>query len=217
MANVKKNGVKKAEEVQPIKKEKDLDKIYVYLKENNLRNFAIFVVGVNVLLRAGDLLSLKWSDVLDKDDMTFTKKIWITEDKTDKRREIRLNEDCLYALKLYKDSLKDFNINDYIFTSRKVNKYGEKKLDVKALHKIIKDTCKELGIKGNYGTHTLRKTGAYHIYMNNIADNPTIISRLQKILNHSSQATTLRYIGIESEEIDDIFDNLQMFKRRLSR
>ena len=211
MANVKSNGVKKAEEVQPIKKLKDLKKIYVYLKGTNVRNFAIFVVGVNVLLRAGDLLSLKWSDVLEDDMETFKKKVWVTEDKTDKLREIRLNEDALAALQLHRDNISTFNINDYVFASRKANKDGEKKLDVKALHKIIKDTCKELGIKGNYGTHSLRKTGAYHIYMNNIAKNPTIISYLQKILNHSSQATTLRYIGIESEEIDGIFDNLKLF------
>lgn len=211
MANVKSNGVKKAEEVQPIKKTKDLKKIYAYLKETNVRNFAIFVVGVNVLLRAGDLLSLKWCDVLENDQKTFKKTVWITEDKTDKARKVRFNDDSIAALQLYKDSLKQFNLNDYIFTSRKVNKYGEKQLDVKALHKIIKDTCNELGIKGNFGTHTLRKTGAYHIYINNIAENPTIISYLQKILNHSSQATTLRYIGIEAEQIDDIFDNLKLF------
>lgn len=211
MANLKSNGVKKAEEVQPIKKTKDLKKIYAYLKETNVRNFAIFVVGVNVLLRAGDLLSLKWSDVLESDNKTLKKTVWITEDKTDKVRKVRFNEDSIAALQLYKDSLKQFNINDYIFSSRKANKDGEKKLDVKALHKIIKDTCNELGIKGNFGTHTLRKTGAYHIYINNIAENPTIISYLQKILNHSSQATTLRYIGIEAEEIDDIFDNLKLF------
>ncbi len=212
MSNLKKNGVKKAEEVQPIKRSKDLKKIYVYLKETNVRNFAIFVVGVNVLLRAGDLLSLRWSDVLEEDEETFKNKVVITEDKTDKAREVRFNDDAINALKILKDSLKTFNIHDYIFQSRKINKYGEKKLDVKALHKIIKDTCKELGIKGNFGTHTLRKTGAYHIYINNIKQNPTIISYLQKILNHSSQATTLRYIGIESEEIDDLFANLKLFK-----
>lgn len=210
MANIKANGMKAAEAVQPIKMKKDLKKIYAYLKETNVRNFAIFVVGVNVLLRAGDLLSLKWNDVLD-DNGEFKKSLWITEEKTDKKREVRLNQDAIEALKMYKDSLKKFGIDAYIFESRKVNKNGDKKLDVKALHKIIKDTCKELGIKGNYGTHTLRKTGAYHMYTTHIANNPTIISYLQKILNHSSQATTLRYIGIEAEEIDDLFDSLKLF------
>jgi integrase len=210
MENLKTNGVKKAKQVEPIKNKKDLKKLVTYLKATNLRNYTIVVVGMNVLLRAGDLLELKWSDVLEE-DMTFKRKIWITEEKTNKQRKIRFNNDSIDALTLYKDSLNPFNVNDYIFTSRKVNKNGEKKLDVKALHKIIKDTCKELNIKGNFGTHTLRKTGAYHIYNDNIATNPTIITRLQKILNHSSQATTLRYIGIETQEIDDIFDNLKLF------
>ena len=210
MENLKTNGVKKAKQAEPIKNKEDLKKLVTYLKATNLRNYTIVVVGMNVLLRAGDLLELKWSDVLEE-DMTFKRKIWIIEEKTNKQRKIRFNNDSIDALTLYKDSLNPFNVNDYIFTSRKVNKNGEKKLDVKALHKIIKDTCKELNIKGNFGTHTLRKTGAYHIYNDNIATNPTIITRLQKILNHSSQATTLRYIGIETQEIDDIFDNLKLF------
>lgn len=210
MANFKTNGVKKAEEVQPIKKKKDVKKLVTYLKATNLRNYAIVVVGMNVLLRAGDLLSLKWNDVLEE-DMSFKRKTWVTEEKTDKTREVRLNSTCIEALTAYKDSLRSIDMDEYIFPSRKVNKDGEKKLDVKALHKIIKDTCKELNIKGNFGTHTLRKTGAYHIYTDNIATNPAILAYVQKILNHSSQATTLRYIGIEAEEIDDIFDNLQLF------
>ncbi len=210
MENLKTNGVKKAKQAEPIKNKEDLKKLVTYLKATNLRNYTIVVVGMNVLLRAGDLLELKWSDVLEE-DMTFKHKVWVIEEKTNKQRKIRFNNDSIDALTLYKDSLNPFNVNDYIFTSRKVNKNGEKKLDVKALHKIIKDTCKELNIKGNFGTHTLRKTGAYHIYNDNIATNPTIITRLQKILNHSSQATTLRYIGIETQEIDDIFDNLKLF------
>ncbi|RUL50920.1 tyrosine-type recombinase/integrase [Lysinibacillus antri] len=207
MANLKANGVKKAAPVSPIKRPKDLKKIYSYLKGENLRNFTVFVVGVNVLLRAGDLLSLKWSDVLDE-DQDIKKKIMMTEEKTDKRREVRFNEDARSALELYKQSIKQLNMEDYIFKSRK----GTGPITVKTLHRTIKETCMELGIKGNFGTHTLRKTGAYHIYINNIAENPSIISYLQKILNHSSQATTLRYIGIESEEIDDIFDNLKLFQ-----
>ena len=209
MTNLKSNGVKKAEEVQPIKKKKDIKKLTAYLKGTNIRNYAIVVMGMNVLLRAGDLLSLRWNDVLE-DENTFKRRIWITEEKTEKTREVRFNDACIEALTLHKKSIKDFNPNEYIFSSRKANKDGEKKLDVKALHRIIKETCRELNIKGNFGTHTLRKTGAYHIYTDNIASNPTIISYLQKILNHSSQATTLRYIGIEAEEIDNIFDSLNL-------
>ncbi|MGG1151240.1 tyrosine-type recombinase/integrase [Bacillus wiedmannii] len=210
MANVKSNGIKKASEVQPIKNKREVKKLITYLKGTNIRNYAIVVVGMNTLLRAGDLLSLKWNDVLEE-NKTFKNETWITEEKTGKTRKVNLNSACIEALQLHMESLGDVNMDDYLFPSRKANKDGEKKLDVKALHRIIKDTCKDLNIKGNYGTHTLRKTGAYRIYTDNIANNPTIIGHLQKILNHSSQATTLRYIGIEAEEIDNIFDNLSIF------
>ena len=206
MTILKSDGVKKAEAVSPIKRPKDLKKVYSYLKEYNIRNFAIFVVGVNVLLRAGDLLSLKWSDILDE-KLTIKSRIYIIEEKTKKRREVRFNEDARSSLQLYKDSLTEINPQGYVFKSRK----GPGPITVKTLHRIITETCEELGVKGNFGTHSLRKTGAYFVYINNVADNPTIIAYLQKILNHSSQATTLRYIGIESEEIDDIFDNLKLF------
>ncbi|WP_125152664.1 tyrosine-type recombinase/integrase [Clostridium sp. Marseille-P4200] len=48
-------------------------------------------------------------------------------------------------------------MEDYLFPSRK-----SVHLTIKSLHKIIKSIKRELNIKGNYGTHTIRKTFAYH-------------------------------------------------------
>lgn len=39
------------------------------------------------------------------------------------------------------------------------------RLTAKALHRIISDLTTELNIKGNYGTHSLRKIFAYHTYI----------------------------------------------------
>ena len=54
------------QEAEPIKNTRDINKIkqYLYGKENK-RDYCIFVVGINVGLRAGDLLSLKINDVTD--------------------------------------------------------------------------------------------------------------------------------------------------------
>ena len=209
MSYVKSDGIPKAETVLPIKRKSDLKKVKVYLKATNLRNYTIFTVGINVLLRAGDLLNLKWSDVMENENQ-FKDRFTIAEDKTDKRRTVKMNSSALEALKEYKESLKEFHLDLFIFESRKKNKDGVKKLEVKALHRIVKETCKNLGLKGNYGTHTLRKTGAYHMYVNGIAQNPMILAKLQRMLNHSSSAVTLRYIGIEQQEIDDIYDELNL-------
>ena len=66
-------------------------------------------------------------------------------------------------------------------------------------------TLKELGINGNYGTHTLRKTMAFHRYQNNVA-----IETLQKMLTHSSISITLRYIGITKEVIADFYNAVNL-------
>ena len=202
MVRLKSNGIAKANTVDPLKNKKDIQKIKQYLKgKDNKRDYMLFVVGINVGLRVGDLLKLKIKDVIDNNG-NFKDKIFITEEKTDKTRNLKLNDSVKESIKLYLDSLKSYDMDDYLFKSRK----GNKPLRVDSTHKIIKNTLRELNIKGNYGTHTLRKTWSYHIYMSN-SSNPRILAILQKALNHSSQAVTLRYIGIEQEEILDLYDS----------
>lgn len=199
-------GINKAQEVEPIKNVKDIQKVKQYLlgKENK-RDYMLFVVGINVGLRAGDLLSLKIKDVADEEGH-IKNSVRIQEEKTDKYREFVLNKSAKEAIKVYLNSLKDYSLEDYLFSSRK----GNASLTVESAHKIIKTTLRELNIKGNFGTHTLRKTFAYHTYINNVKTNPGIIETLQKMLNHSSSAVTLRYIGITKEVITDVYNSLNL-------
>lgn len=186
-------------EVEPIRKGKDINKIKQYLLgKKNKRDYCIFVVGINVGLRAGDLLSLKICDVTD--GKTIVDEVTIKEQKTGKTKTFTLNKSAQEAIKLYLGTMKEVNYNDYLFKSRKSEHLG-----VRPLHHIIKTTLKELGIKGNYGTHTLRKTMAFHRYQNNVP-----IETLQKLLNHSSSAITLRYIGITKEVITDCYNAINL-------
>ena len=186
-------------EVEPIKDTRDINKIkqYLYGKENK-RDYCIFVVGINVGLRAGDLLSLKINDVTDGNTIFDT--VTIKEQKTGKTRNFALNKNAKEAVQLYINSLEDYDFNDYLFKSRKGGHLG-----VRLLHHIIKTLTKDLGIKGNFGTHTLRKTMAYHRYINNVP-----LETLQKLLNHSSSAITLRYIGITQKVIIDCYNAVNL-------
>lgn len=170
--------------------------------------FYIYITSLdksfNIGLRASDLLQLKLEDVLNL-DWSIKDSVMIQEQKTKKIKEFKLNKSCKEALEYYIKDLNSVDMEDYLFPSRKGGH-----LTVKSLHKIIKSITRELNIKGNYGTHTLRKTFAYHIYINNIQDNPTILHTLQKILNHSTPAMTLRYIGITKEVINDVYDGLNL-------
>ncbi len=67
---------------------------------------------------------------------------------------------------------------------------------------IINRACREAGMEEKIGTHTMRKTFGYHHYQK-FKD----VVMLQKIFNHSSPEITLRYIGIEQEQIDNSFKN----------
>jgi len=198
-------GINKAKEVEPIKNIKDIAKVKQYLLgKSNKRDYMLFVVGINVGLRAGDLLSLKIGDVIDNGNIKDF--VRMQEQKTRKMREFTLNASAKEAIRLYLDSIDGYDPGDFLFKSRK----GGIALTVESVHKIIKTTLRELGIKGNYGTHTLRKTFAYHTYTSNVRDNPAIVETLQKMLNHSSQAVTLRYIGITKEVITDVYNSLNL-------
>ena len=197
---MEKNNRNVPREVEPFKDIKDIEKIKQYLKgKDNKRDYTIFVVGINVGLRAGDLLSLKWCDVLDGNKIKPS--IYVVEEKTGKGKEIELNQATKIALEAFKGTVDNAGMDDYIFVSRKGNKH----LQVRSLHRIINDVVKALKIKGNYGTHSLRKTFGYHRYMNNIS-----LETLQKLFNHSTQAMTLKYIGITKEVIQDAYNSINL-------
>ncbi|HOJ09514.1 MAG TPA: tyrosine-type recombinase/integrase [Clostridiales bacterium] len=227
----------KAQEVEPIKNMKDINRVkQFFLSKEEVRNYTIFVLGINVGLRAGDLLSLKMGDVFEKiDDNIYclVDEVNILEGKTNKTRTFTLNESAKEAIAFYVENLnpdyiyttgnsnttkkkktnvdetrfKDIPINDYLFKSRKGS---NSKLRVDSLHKIVKSTMRDLGIKGNYGTHTLRKTFGYFAFTNNVKDNPRILQELQKIFNHSSEFITLSYIGITKESITNIYNSVNL-------
>ena len=181
--------------VEPFKNKKDIEKMKQYLKgKDNLRDYTIFVVGINVGLRAGDLLGLKWADVLNENG-TIKDNLLITEEKTSKTKELTLNNSVKDALSEYLKSLQGLE-SDYVFSSRKGNEH----LQVRSLHRIIKQATRDLNIKGNYGTHSLRKTFGYHRYKAGIP-----LGVIQKLLNHSNSITTLSYIGMTNKEMQETF------------
>lgn len=202
-----KNGkVSVSYRVSPLKKQKDIEKIKQYfMGHSSKRNYALFVVGINVGLRASDLVKLKINDVYDIAAKKCKDTVKVVELKTGKDREFVLNKVAQDAITLYLSERGSVLADDWLFLSQK-----KSKLDVKSVNRLIRDTCKELGIKGRYGSHTLRKTFGYHAYMKNIQRDPGFINTLQVLLNHSSARTTLRYIDIDREKIADVYKDLNL-------
>lgn len=203
-------GKVKAQEVEPIKNYKDIQKIKQYLLgKDDKRDYCLFVVGINIGLRASDLLSLQVRSVVDIQGSSYKIKeeVHVIEKKTGKSRHMEINSSAGDAMKLYLESRGVKDPNEYLFKSQKGS---NNPLTVGSLHKIIKNLLRDLKIKGNYGTHTLRKTFAYHIYINNINKDPGIVHTLMKMLNHSTESMTLRYIGITKQVIKNVYVNLNL-------
>ena len=78
----------------------------------------------------------------------------------------------------------------------------ENRMDRFGAYYILKTACEAVGLQEKIGTHTLRKTFGYHHYKK-FKD----VAMLQKIFNHSNPAVTLRYIGIEQDQIDESYEN----------
>jgi len=75
-------------------------------------------------------------------------------------------------------------------------KYPGRPLTRQQAYISLHETAEELGIE-RFGTHSMRKTFGYWHYKK-YKD----VALLQSIFGHVSPSITLRYIGIEQDEID---------------
>jgi integrase len=179
--------------VEPIKTLKDIKAIKKLLMDNP-RDLALFTLGINTNLRASDLVNItvkQVSDLKAGDDLVLKEK------KTGKERRISLNAACITAIQslLKSSSLDD---DDPLFKSRKGSK-----LLVQSVHRLVKGWCAEINLKGNYGSHTLRKTWGYHQRVTFGSDLPT----LMECFNHATQRQTMKYLCVQPDEIKSIYAN----------
>lgn len=181
------------EYVEPIRDKKKLETMKKVLRGNSLRDYCLFVLGINSGLRISDLLRLRVEDVASKD------RISLREQKTGKVKDFPLSDTCRKAISDYLGEQR--KSSSWLFPSRK----GDKPISRIQAYRIINDAARMVGIKDAIGTHTLRKTFGYWAYQQGVD-----ITRIQKLLNHSAPSVTLAYIGITKDELDNVYINLNL-------
>lgn len=155
--------------------------------ENSLygRNRLLVTIGVSFGLRISDLLKLKVGDLRGKTSLD------IREQKTGKERTVTFNRKVIAAAKTLEGA-----DSDYIFASRKG---GNNPISTTQAYRILKDGAKRAGLSekvGAIGTHSLRKSFGRKLYRSGYK-----LPEIMNILGHSSEAMTLRYIGITKENV----------------
>ena len=190
--------------VFPIKDEKKIKLMKLILRDQNdrgqgVRNLLLFVMGINTALRVSDLLALTLDDVQDE-ARRLRAAVTLKETKTGKLKQFPLNDAITDVLKEYLKDRSRMVSTDSLFMSYKT-KQG---LTRTQAYRILNSAAKTVGLE-QIGTHTLRKTFGYHMYKRT-----GNLALVQKLLNHSSSGDTLRYIGIDQEDMDEAYLKLNL-------
>ncbi|MCY9664511.1 tyrosine-type recombinase/integrase [Paenibacillus alginolyticus] len=163
--------------VQPIREQEKIEQIQAVLKEQSIRDWLLFTIGINSGLHLSDLLCLKVSDVKDRSVVS------IKEEKTGKAKTFQLSP----QLKAYiEEYIQYMDIDAYLFPSQRTGN-PIKRIRV---YRILNEAAKQVGLN-DIGTHTLRKTYGYHYYLRT-----KNVSVLRDLFNQSAPSVTLKYIGV---------------------
>lgn len=189
-------------EVEPIRDIAKVKEMYNWLNENwTPREAECWLIGCNIALRAGDLLSLSFDQVEGAESVT------VREQKSGFRKEIPITpivRDAIERLKAYYKSKRFYKSKEfeakYLFQSTSRRAYHLcQPICIQVLGDALKSAAKGVGIVYNVNTHSMRKTWGYHAYQNGEK-----IAYIQAMLNHREQYTTLRYIGATRDYVQEM-------------
>lgn len=174
-------AVKTKEEVETIAR-----KLTLNAKDNTL--YAdLWMFGLQVALRISDLLDVTYEQALSG-------RLIVKESKTGKTRNIDLNTK---AVEIVQKRRQAHPTHTYLFQvdSNRAKGKPVSRVAVSCAFKAVGD---ELGIQ--LGTHSMRKTRGWLMHSAGVS-----IEKIAKVLNHSSPAVTMAYIGLTQAEIDETY------------
>ncbi len=154
----------------------------------------VWKIGVNLSLRIGDLLQLKYDDL----DMT-ERSLKLTEAKTGKAKHIRLNTAALAVIMRRRQ---EYPNDTWLFQVHS-NRAKDKPISRVSVGRAFSEVGDILGLTIN--THSMRKSRGKALY-----DHQVPLEKIAKVLNHSNTSSTLRYLGITREEILQTYDDFEL-------
>jgi integrase len=167
------------------------------LNAKQYRIYIYLVMGKKFGLRAKDMLSLRWNDLLNKEMLI------IKESKTGKTRNIPIAKDTQKAIHFVFETLNP-DKGEFLFKSWS-------KAGVMSSQYISKQlryySAPVVGWDKHISTHSTRKTLGRRVLDQN-KDKGYALLMLNEIYNHSSLNVTKRYLGIRNEEKLEIYKSL---------
>lgn len=157
---------------------------------NNVRDKALFILGVKTGFRISELLSLKVNDVVQAGQILDRIKVAKSNTKgKNKSREVVLHPQAKEAL-----ALLDLTNPDTALFSKK----DGTSLSRHGAHKLLKIAYSKAGLTGALATHSMRKSFAKRVYSNLKHD----LLATRDALGHSSITNTISYLETNQTAID---------------
>lgn len=168
-------------------------------KDDEYKFMLLISLGSFFGIRISDILKLKWSDLLDKEE------IELLEKKTGKYRKIKAATDLQSIITKAHKELKPKRDNQLIF----LNKYGTQAFTVQYVNWKLKRIAKKYELGIDFKSHVLRKTFGRKVY--SMHKNEHALLLLSELFSHKSIAVTKRYLGLREEELQSVYDKLSIY------
>lgn len=206
----------KSKPADPVREADDMRRIRNYLLSSGTygrRNWMIFLFGMYTGRRCGDVLKLRVGDVLTLDGRV-REVVRYSEQKTKTKKSMHLNPFLRQELADYirEQGLKN---TDYLFPSRKShgNKQREKDgrditlpngmMSTDSYGKILRDVRRDLELKFQLSTHSMRKTCGYNIF-----NQTHSLEAARDALGQRNTEVTKRYIGDYEDHVANLYEDL---------
>ena len=188
---------------QPIRDRQQLEtfKNYYQMTKPNERNYMLIIMGLNSALRISDILHLSYGDVYNFAEKEWKKYLVVKEQKTGKTNRIYINREIRRVLEAC-TCPQEKKVSDWLFPSQKQK---SQPLSRYQAYRLIREAAAFAGLGENISCHSLRKTFGYHAWKQGTA--PAL---LMNIYNHSSFQITKRYLCIEQDDRDEVFEKIRL-------
>lgn len=211
------DGRPKPTAADPLRSADDIHAIGDYLLthgniRNRQRNYTLYICGITLGLRVGDIVKLKIGDVYDVTTGAVRKHANVVNEKTLKNTTDLITphaaqaiDDLVNVIRAQQSGVLDpewplFQTQKWVRAGGMTNH-----LTKTQVYRMLTEAAKACGVQGNISTHTMRKTYGYMANKALIESGlPTnqVMEIMQAKYHHDSQATTMHYLGLQQDQID---------------
>lgn len=169
-------------------------------QHHRTRDLALLNLGIDSKLRGSDLVALKVRDIAHGEQIA--PRAIIQQKKTGRPVQFEITPVTRQAIQEW-IRLAELRADDYLFPSRL---HGSPHICTRQYARMLRGWVKDAGLDWTeYGTHSIRRTKATLIYRRT-----KNLRAVQLLLGHSRVESTVRYLGIDVDDVLKISEQTEI-------